>query len=324
MQSIIFGPVPSRRLGKSIGVNNIPHKVCSYSCAYCQVGKAETMQVERREFYLPEVIARQLESKLSGLAKSDLPDYITIVPDGEPSLDIHLGELIVKLKSYGFPVAVITNSSLIDRRDVQAELMLADYVSIKVDTVNQVLWKKVNKPHKDLNLSSILQGLHDFSQNFKGTLVTESMLLKDVNDSEKELEALAQSLHELNPEIAYIAIPTRPPAFEGTYPADETAVTLAYDIFTRYNLNAELLTGYEGNAFASSGNFTDDILSITAVHPMRKDAVMQLLNKSNSPMEILNQLVDNGLIKIVRFNNQDYYLRKFSMKQHINDKIIPE
>ncbi len=246
MENIIFGPVPSRRLGKSIGINNIPHKVCSYSCAYCQVGKADKMQVERREFYLPDVISRQLEYKLNSLAKSDLPDYITIVPDGEPTLDIHLGELIVKLKSSGFPVAIITNSSLIDRRNVQSELMLADYVSVKVDTVNQASWRKVNKPHKDLNHDTILQGIREFSKNFKGTLVTESMLLKDVNDSEKELEALALFLHDIKPEIAYIAIPTRPPAFEGTFPADETAVALAYEIFSRHKCLLNCLQGMRG------------------------------------------------------------------------------
>jgi len=318
MENIIFGPVPSRRLGKSIGINNIPHKVCSYSCAYCQVGKADKMQIERQEFYHPEVITRKLEYKLNSLPKDDFPDYITIVPDGEPTLDIHLGELILKLKSVGFPVAVITNSSLLSRQDVQSELMHADYVSVKVDTVNLTSWRKINKPHKDLNFASILQGIRDFSQNYKGKLVSESMLLKDVNDSENEMEALALFLHEVGPEIAYIAIPTRPPAFEGTFPAEESAVTLAYEIFRQQKLNTELLTGYEGNAFASSGNFAEDLLSITAVHPMRKDAVMQLLAKSNAPLESLNQLIDNGLIKIVSFNNQEYYLRKFSSKQNKN------
>lgn len=312
MENIIFGPVPSRRLGKSIGVNNIPHKVCSYSCAYCQVGKADTMQVKRREFYLPDVISRQLEHKLNSLAKSDLPDYITIVPDGEPSLDIHLGELILKLKSFGFPVAVITNSSLLNLLDVQSALMQADYVSVKVDTVNQASWRKVNKPHKDLNLYAILEGIRGFSKKFNGILVTESMLLKDVNDSEEELEALAQFLHDINPEIAYIAIPTRPPAFEGTFPADETAVALAHETFSRHKLNAELLTGYEGNAFASSGNFTDDILSITAVHPMRRDAVVELMAKSNATELTLNQLIESELMEKVTFNNQEYFLRKFS------------
>jgi len=315
MENLIFGPVPSRRLGRSIGVNNIPHKVCSYSCAYCQIGKADKMQIERQEFYPPDAIVDQVERKLYCLNAKDLPDYITIVPDGEPTLDIHLGELIVKLKTFGISVAVITNGSLIDNKSVQAELMLADYISIKIDTVNHATWRRINKPHKDLNLSSILKAFSEFSKNFSGKLVTESMLLKDVNDFDEELEALAQFLQDIRTDIAYIAIPTRPPAFEGTFPADETAVTLAYEIFSRHNLKAELLTGYEGNAFSSSGNFADDMLSITAVHPMRRDAVMQLLAKSNASENDLNQLIENGSIKIINFNNQDYFLRRFSNVQ---------
>jgi wyosine [tRNA(Phe)-imidazoG37] synthetase (radical SAM superfamily) len=137
------------------------------------------------------------------------------------------------------------------------------------------------------------------------------MLLKDSNDTYDELESTAQFLKEINPDTAYIAIPTRPPAFEGTFPADEAAVTLAYELFTHHNLSAELLTGYEGNAFASSGNFTDDILSITAVHPMRKDAVMQLMAKSNATEENLNLLINSGLIEKISYNKQEYYLRKF-------------
>jgi len=311
MENIIFGPVPSRRLGKSLGINNIPHKICSYSCAYCQVGKAVKIQIERQEFYPTDIIVKQLEKKLNSLNTKDFPDYITIVPDGEPTLDIHLGELIKKLKPFGIPVAVITNSTLIDHKDVQDELMLADYVSVKVDTVTQETWRLVNKPHKDLNLITILQAIRIFSHNFKGKLVTESMLLKDINDSKDELGTLAKYLQDINPNIAYIAIPTRPPAFEGIFPANETAVTLAYEIFSSHKLETELLTGYEGNAFASSGNFIDDILSITAVHPMRKDAVMVLLSKSNAKMESLNFLIEKGLIKNIIFNNQEYFLRKF-------------
>ena len=317
MENIIFGPVPSRRLGRSIGVNNIPYKVCTYSCAYCQVGKANRMQVERQEFYSPDIIVAQLEQKLDGLNAIDFPDYITIVPDGEPTLDIHLGELILKFKKFGIPVAVITNSSLINRKDVQDDLMHADYVSAKVDTVNLSSWKKINKPHKELTLSLILTGINDFSKKFKGILVTESMLLKDINDSYDELESTAQFLKEINPDTAYIAIPTRPPAFEGTFPADETAVTLAYEIFTHHKLSAELLTGYEGNAFASSGNFTDDILSITAVHPMRKDAVIELMAGSNASEDILKHLIDIGLIEKISYNKQEYFLRKFgNLSEH--------
>jgi len=311
MENIIFGPVPSRRLGKSIGINNIPHKVCSYSCAYCQVGKAIKMQVDRQEFYSSEFIVKQLEKKLNSLSTSDIPDYITIVPDGEPTLDIHLGELIVKLKSFGFPVAVITNSSLLDRKDVQPELMNADYISIKVDSVNYKSWKIINKPYKDLELSVILPAIRDFSLNFTGKLVTESMLLKNINDSQEELEMLAEYLFDIKPDISYIAIPTRPPAYKSIIPPDELAVIRAYEIFKEHNLTTELLTGYEGNAFSSSGNFRDDILSITAVHPMREDAVLELMAKSNASEENLSLLIDNGLIETINYNNDLYYLRKF-------------
>jgi wyosine [tRNA(Phe)-imidazoG37] synthetase (radical SAM superfamily) len=275
------------------------------------VGKADVMQVERQEFYLPNAIVREVKRKLSSLSTADYPNYLTIVPDGEPTLDIHLGELILKLKSLGIPVAVITNSSLISRKDVLDDLMNADYISVKVDTVNPVSWKKINKPHKSLDLGIILTAVNDFSKVFEGVLVTESMLLKGINDTEEELTKLARYLKKVKSDMAYIAIPTRPPAFENIYPANEAAVALAYDIFSYMCISAELLTGYEGNAFASSGNFTDDILSITAVHPMRKDAVIQLMAKSNTSEESLNKLINNGLIEKITYNKQDYFLRKF-------------
>jgi wyosine [tRNA(Phe)-imidazoG37] synthetase (radical SAM superfamily) len=311
MENLVFGPVPSRRLGRSMGVNNIPYKVCSYACVYCQVGKAVKMQVERRAFYPSDDIVRQVEKKLNGLLTHELPDYITIVPDGEPTLDIHIGELILKLKTFGLPVAVISNGSLIDHKEVRAELMNADYISFKVDAVNHAAWKRVNKPHKDLNLNSILKAIRDFSACYQGKLVTESMLLKNVNDTVDELESLAQFIQEIRPGIAYIAIPTRPPAFKNVFPAGEDTIARAYEIFTSHSLSSELLIGYEGNAFASSGNFTDDLLSITAVHPMRKDAVLELMTKCGVNEESLNVLIDNGLIKTIHFNNQIYYLRKF-------------
>jgi len=311
MEKLIFGPIPSRRLGRSIGVNNIPHKVCSYSCAYCQVGKAIKMQVERQEFYPPDLIVSQVKQKLESLSVADLPDYITLVPDGEPTLDINLGELIRGLKTFGLPVAVITNSSLLENKDVQADLSQANYISFKTDTTNPTVWKKINKPHKSLNLDSILKAILHFSAQYQGLLVTETMLIKGINDSREYVEPVANFLREVKPDFAYIAIPTRPTAYERTYPPDEAAVAVAYEIFNRYKLNTELLTGYEGNAFASSGNFEDDMLSITAVHPMRKDAVMELMSQSNATNADLNKLIEEGRLRKVDYNDQEYFLRKF-------------
>jgi len=123
---------------------------------------------------------------------------------------------------------------------------------------------------------------------------------------------MAQFLQTVQPRVAYIAIPARPPAFENTLPADERAVTLAYEIFTACGLSAELLTGYEGNAFASSGNFAEDLLSITAVHPMREEAVMELMSNSGATAGDLQELIENKLIRKIKYNNREYYLRKFT------------
>jgi wyosine [tRNA(Phe)-imidazoG37] synthetase (radical SAM superfamily) len=313
MERRIFGPVPSRRLGKSLGVNNIPHKICTYSCIYCQIGKTVRMQVTRQEFYKPEALVDEAKAVLCNIQNNDeYPDYITIVPDGEPTLDINLGILIKKLKTINIPVAVITNAALIQFPDIQNDLLNADYVSVKADSFNIETWRKINKPHKNLNLNEIVSGISSFARNFSGKLVTETMLLKGINDTYDELNNTACFIEIFKPAVAYIAVPTRPPAFKEAIPADESAVNEAYHIFKKHIREVELLTGYEGNAFSSTGNFKTDILGITAVHPMREDAVLELLHKTNSDKSLLDRLVEKKHVEKLNYNGHNYYLRKFT------------
>jgi wyosine [tRNA(Phe)-imidazoG37] synthetase (radical SAM superfamily) len=308
----VFGPIPSRRLGKSLGINNIPHKICTYSCIYCQIGKAIKMQVTRQEFYKPDELVNEVKFILGNLRDSlEYPDYVTLVPDGEPTLDIHLGELIEKLKTTGIPVAVITNASLMNLKDVQDELLKADYISVKIDTVNKETWRKINKPYKTLKLDDILNGIRSFGKRFRGKLVTETMLIKGINDTSDEFEAIADYINTISHHTAYLAIPTRPPAFKSAVPVDESKINEAYQIFSRKLASVELLTGYEGNAFASSGNPEEDILSITAVHPMREEAVKELLNKNNTSFNLIHKLMGKNLIRKIIFNGKNYYIRKF-------------
>lgn len=309
--ALVFGPVPSRRLGKSLGINNIPFKICTYSCVYCQLGKAVKMQVDRQEFFKPDVIVEAVSEKLKSLSMNDYPNYLTIVPDGEPTLDIHLGELIKKLKKFDIPIAVITNASLLNRDEVQQELGLADYVSVKTDAISPEIWRKVDKPHKAIDFKVNLEAIPQFRKQFKGKFVTETMLIRGLNDTADEIEKIAQYIQMLMPEVAYIAIPTRPTAFKEIAPATEQMVTLAYQIFTNHKINTELLIGYEGNAFATSGNFAEDLLSITAVHPMREDAVEEMIKKSNAKPEILLSLIEQQMIEKVLYNQNTYYVRKF-------------
>ena len=157
---IVYGPVPSRRLGRSLGINNIPPKWCSYSCVYCQIGRTAKLRVSRNAYYQTESILKSVERKLKDLGKqNESVDYLAFVPDGEPTLDINLGKHIESLKNFNIPIAVITNTSLIDIPSVQKDLMAADWISVKIDSINQTIWYKINRPHGSLELNKILEGL---------------------------------------------------------------------------------------------------------------------------------------------------------------------
>ncbi len=308
---ITFGPVPSRRLGRSLGINNIPPKICSYSCVYCQIGKAIKIQAQRQEFYSPQTIYDEVARTLEILhQKGEKVDYLSFVPDGEPTLDINLGKSIEKLKPLGVPIAVITNASLIDDPQVRDELSKADLVNIKVDAITPELWKITDKPHKSLELDKILNGILIFSSQYQGILYTETMLVKDKNDSHQEIEKIAQFIGQIEPHTAYIGIPTRPPA-EQIQPADENTLNFAFQTFKKYLDNVELLTGTDPGEFASTHDPVQDILAITAVHPMSLEALDKFMQKNNIPISALQQLVNEGKLIETVYQGKKFYVRRF-------------
>lgn len=142
--SLVFGPIPSRRLGRSLGINNSPPKICSYSCVYCQVGLTTHLSTERKEFYSPMIIYTKIKDRLLELKNNkERIDYLSFVPDGEPTLDVNLYETIQLLQDFGIKIAVFTNSSLIWKKEVQAALKLADFVSVKIDALDETTWKHI-------------------------------------------------------------------------------------------------------------------------------------------------------------------------------------
>jgi len=309
---IAFGPVPSRRLGRSLGINNIPPKVCTYSCVYCQLGRTLKMQVDRRAFYEPEEIVSAVGNKAARTREAgESVDYLTFVPDGEPTLDIHLGREIERLQPLSLPVAVISNASLIWRPDVRQDLMGADWVSLKLDAVEEAVWRRIDRPHGSLDLSSILEGVLAFAREYTGELVTETLLVAGVNDGERHMKALAGFLARLQPERAYLSIPTRPPAESWALPPDEQAVNLAYHILGKRVEQVEYLIGYEGNAFAFTGDVEEDLLSITAVHPMREDAVNQFLARAGASWAVVQRLVAQDRLVEADYDGYRFYLRRF-------------
>ena len=309
---IAFGPVPSRRLGRSLGINNIPPKVCTYSCVYCQVGRTHTLQHERCPFYEPEDIIKSVGKQVKKAIKKGEPiDYLTFVSDGEPTLDANLGYEIDLLKSLGIKIGVITNASLVFREDVRADLMKADWVSLKFDSISKMSWRKINRPHRELELGLILEGMLDFSKIFPGELVTETMLVQGIGIDADILNKMADFLVRLNPAKAYLAIPTRPPAENWVRAPAPEDINVAFQVFREKLDQVEYLIGYEGNAFAFTGNVEEDLLSITSVHPMRESAVCEFLKKAGADGSVVHQLIAQSKLVETEYAGQKFYLRNF-------------
>ncbi len=308
---LAFGPVPSRRLGRSLGINNIPPKFCSYSCVYCQVGRTPEREIEPRTFYQPEEIQRAVVAQVEAAHRAgEKIDYLTFVPDGEPTLDLHLGETIDLLRPLGFKIAVISNSSLVWREDVQNRLSKVDWVSLKVDAVDEVIWRQINRPHDDLQLSNILKGIEHFTRQYGGELMTETMLAEGINDSQASIAAVTEFLAKIKPHKAYLSIPTRPPAEAGIRAPSEEVINRAYQVLQAKLAAVEYLIGYEGDSFAFTGNVEKDLLSITAVHPMREDAVKVLLAKAGVGWDVVQRLLAEHMLKQVDFAGERFYVRR--------------
>jgi len=310
---IAFGPVPSRRLGRSLGINNIPPKVCTYSCVYCQVGRTKNMQTDRKLFFDPEDVRKEVGKKVKMAAAASEPiDYLTFVPDGEPTLDVNLGREILLLKPLGKKIAVITNSSLIWRADVREELSEADWVSLKLDSAEERTWRRINRPHRDLKWASIVEGMLEFSKTYKGRLMTETMLVEGINDSGECMKGVADLLARLRPARSYLSIPTRPPAEKGVRSPREETINRLFQILDAAIDHVEYLIGYEGDAFAFTGNVQEDLLSITAVHPMREEAVDSFLAKAKADWQVVDSLIAQGQLIQTEHEGRKFYMRKLS------------
>lgn len=308
---ITFGPVPSRRLGRSLGINNIPPKHCSYSCVYCQVGSTSAQEIAPRAFHLPETILRQVSRCLEAVhAQGEKVDYLTFVPDGEPTLDIHLGESIDALRPLGLPIAVISNASLIWRPAVREALGRADWVSVKVDSVDESTWRRINRPHPDLRLPNILDGIRAFAGTYRGTLASETLLVAGINDTEAEVEAVTRFVAGAGIQLAYLAIPHRPPADPTVSCPDEAVVTRAWHTLAERVARVELLTAYEGDEFPPLDDPRGQLLAVTAVHPMRESAVHALLTRAGMDMALAQELVDSGELRQVSHDGEVFYVQR--------------
>lgn len=299
----VYGPVPSRRLGLSLGVSPIPNKTCNYSCVYCQLGRTSKMLSARSLFYPVEEILAEIKTILETPTEFDV---ITIVGEGEPTLYLGLGKLIDELKILtSKPIAVITNGALLADDQVKSELMQADIVLPSLDATDEIQFKRINRPHKQIDYSRVLQGLIDFSMVYGGELWLEIMLIKGMNDDEASMERFSEILKRIHYKKLYINSPIRPPAEENVYEADEKQLERAVALLNGISIDRLSSIGFHSE-------IEDDfeaLLSIIQRHPMNQFEILDFL-KSRScikPDEVIGRLNASERVEYVYYKGYNTY-----------------
>lgn len=300
MRTYIFGPVPSRRLGISLGVDLTPTKTCSFDCLYCQLAKTSFHTSERREFCKSDEVLAELKEVLSEIAR---PDWITISGTGEPTLHSGLGYILAEIKKLGgAPSCVITNSSLMHLPEVRSELLLADRLLPTVTTVNPHTFAKIHRPTADLQLNKILEGLQLFMQQFTGAVEIEVFVCPDINDTDEEIDALSAYLRSLNRlESVYLNSAVRMPLESEIKTADQNRLNRFRD---RLNLSIPVTTAFEHNLVPpriSNWNrpaVSSDILKLLLRHPCSEAQLEKVLGSAPEKIyELLNELATQGRIR---------------------------
>jgi wyosine [tRNA(Phe)-imidazoG37] synthetase (radical SAM superfamily) len=224
----LFGPVPSRRLGLSLGVDLIPPKTCSYDCLYCQIGKTTCKAIEPSAYVPVEAVVAELDEALVKVQ----PDYVTFSGSGEPTLHLGLGQLIAYVKERtGAKVAVLTNGSLLYRPEVRERLLKADMVMPTLSTVQEETYRAIHRPHEGLNVPLLIEGLKSLKKSYKGLLFIEVMLLAGFNDKDGEIEALRQVILEIAPDRVQLNTVVRPPADAKAIPLDRKKLEYIKRVF---------------------------------------------------------------------------------------------
>ena len=206
----LYGPVPSRRLGLSLGVDIVPLKVCTLNCVYCQLGRTTQKSVERKDFVATDAVLAELKERL---AEGLQADFITISGSGEPTLNAKLGELIDGIRAItDIPIAIITNGTLLHRQDVRADCAKADVVLPSLDAGDEQGFQKVNRPHKDISIEKLISGLCKFRQEFAGRLWLEVFLVEGLNTDAEQIAKIKAAIALIRPDKVQLNTAVRPAA----------------------------------------------------------------------------------------------------------------
>lgn len=297
-----YGPVPSRRLGRSIGVSPIPAKTCTYSCVYCQLGRTNHLQVKRCSFFPKENIL----TDLSIVVEKSEADYVTFIGDGEPTLNKDIGWLISKTKKrWEIPVAVITNGSLLFIQEVRDELNEADIVLPTLDAGDEKTFKKLNRPHRNMRFEKMIEGLVDFRKDFFGQLWLDVMLVKGLNDGLNTLKNIRKAIDLINPDRVYVTIPIRPPAEKWVESPLPEVILSAQQILGKIEYITEKEVGDFGiNEYKGA---REAIMEISSRHPLREEQALTIEERFAQEGTLQRMIEESEVVKY-EYQNYTYIL----------------
>lgn len=300
----LYGPVPSRRLGYSLGVDLLPFKTCSLNCVYCQLGRTQKTTARRVKFFSEKQILEEVKEFLKTGARVD---FITFSGSGEPTLNKSIGRLIRKIKKMtGVPVAVLTNSTLLSRPAVRKELAAADVVVPSLDAASQKVFEKVNRPHPSLRAEKIVDGLIRFRRQFKGQLWLEILLVKGINDSPAQLKKLKAAAEKIEPDKIHLNTVVRPPAENRALPLSPEEMQTIKEFFGE---RAEVVASFrKKEQDKAPENIAQAILSIVRRRPVSLEDLEHSLGLTREELSLhLQRLVEQQEVRMVRHLDRDYF-----------------
>lgn len=302
----VFGPIPSRRLGISLGVSPIPKKTCNYSCIYCQLGRTDKLCNCRNEFYNLNDILDEIKIYLKQKIKFDV---ITLVGEGEPTLYSRLGELICNIKQLtSKPVVVITNSALLYDKEVRSELCNADIVLPSLDAYDEDTFRKINRAYGKIHFEDVYNGLVEFSNEYKGSLWLEIMLINGINDDEDSILKFKSIISNIKYDKLYLNTPVRPPAEKWVKIVNHDTMESAAKILHGISIDSLI----SGRFFSEIKDDYEAILSIIKRHPMNKSEIKTFLDtrECHDISKIFKKLENNDNIQLINYKGITTYRLK--------------
>jgi wyosine [tRNA(Phe)-imidazoG37] synthetase (radical SAM superfamily) len=301
----LYGPVPSRRLGRSLGIDLVPHKICTYDCIYCQIGRTTGKTLLRKEYVPKEEVLEEVNNFLSKGGASI--DHFSLSGSGEPTLNSQIGSVIKGMKGMSpIPVAVLTNGSLLYLEEVRDDLRQADIILPSLDAVSKEVFTRINRPHKGISVEKVIEGLVEFRKVYQGQIWLEILFCKGINDGENERHQMKRAVDRIQPDRIHINTVIRPPTERWAAPLNSEEME---EIQAFLGEKASIISEFDRHPLSlPEMNVKEEIFRILERRPLSLIDLSQRMAIPKKELEATVQpMVEEGRIKTRRFGDSVYY-----------------